>query len=108
MKDNTAKVVTPYGVCFVNCGKYTIVENQNVNIAVRGENIRIEDMNYESGLSAVISDVNFVGNMLRTTLLLSDGSEVVSTKHGITSEYSIGQQVKFTFDPSSAVFVDME
>ena len=31
-----------------------------------------------------------------------------ATKHGITSEYSVGQEVKFTFEPSSAVFVDME
>ena len=108
VNDGVAKVVTSYGVCFVNCGKYTVDADQKVNFAVRGENIRIDTADSETGLSAVVSDVNFVGNMLRTTLKLSDGNEVVATKHGITSEYSVGQEVKFTFEPSSAVFVDME
>ena len=107
IENGVARVVTDYGICHVNCGKYTVASGQKVNFAVRGENIRIESVSAE-GLSAVVSDVNFVGNMLRTSLKLSDNNEVIATKHGITSEYSVGQQVVFSFEPSSAVFVDME
>lgn len=107
-KDGIAKVSTSYGACFVNCGKYDVSVGQNVRFAVRSETVRIESSDYDSGLSAMVSDVNFVGNMLRTTLKLSDGQEIVATKHGIISDYTIGQQVKFLFEPASAVFVDME
>ena len=107
VENGVARVVTDYGICHVNCGKYTVANGQKVNFAVRGENIRIESASAE-GLSAVVSDVNFVGNMLRTSLKLSDNNEVIATKHGITSEYSVGQQVVFSFEPSSAVFVVME
>ncbi|MBR5266190.1 MAG: ABC transporter ATP-binding protein [Clostridia bacterium] len=107
VENGVARVVTDYGVCHVDCGKYSVSNGQKVNFAVRGENIRIEKSSAE-GLSAVVSDVNFVGNMLRTSLMLSDNNEVIATKHGITSEYSVGQQVIFSFEPSAAVFVDME
>lgn len=104
--DKIAQVQTSYGVCYVDCGKYSVKENQKVTIAVRGENIVID--NNSDGLKAVVSDVTFVGNMLRTTLTLSDGIEVITTKHGIISEHSSGENVCFTFAPFDAVFVDME
>lgn len=107
-EDNVAEITTDYGKCKVNCGNYTVAPQQKVNMAVRSENILIHGSDFEGGLSAVVAEVTFVGNMLKTVLKLSNGAEVVSSKHGITADYSAGESVKFTFDPSSAVFVDME
>lgn len=60
------------------------------------------------GLPAVVKEKNFAGGVLQITVSLSDGSELVASRHGINSPLVPGDPVRVTWAPERAVLVDME
>ncbi len=76
--------------------------------------IRSENVNYthtpQSGfsLSAVVSENNYTGGMLRTVLRMHGGREIISVKQGIHADAGIGEGVYLSWEPEHAWFVDTE
>lgn len=99
----------PSGKGFVKKPSSSVSQGKPITIAVRSEQIELSPSAPEgTALSAVIKEVSFSGSMLRITLILSDGEEIIASKHGIESEFSVGQQVYLTWDAKHTVLVDLE
>ncbi|MCI8441910.1 MAG: ABC transporter ATP-binding protein [Provencibacterium sp.] len=81
--------------------------NDRVSFAVRSENLLVaKEPHPHFRLPAVVSENSYVGGMLRLSFTLSDGRTVISSKHGIRTHISLGQQVYLCWEPENAVFVD--
>lgn len=87
-----------------------VKSDQSVTVAVRRENIQLLNQADESvtGLRAVVKEKTFAGGLLQIVVTLEDGSELVSSKHGINSILEPNDHVVVTWDPEHAVIVDME
>lgn len=78
-------------------------------LAVRGERIEIHRTpESEVFIEGDIAEKNFAGGMLRIAVRLSDGSEVVISRHGIDIAYEIGEHVYLEWPAEAAVLVDRE
>jgi spermidine/putrescine transport system ATP-binding protein len=79
----------------------------NETIAVRSENIVLEPYSEHSrGLEGVVTDKRFAGGMLRISARLNlSGAEVVSSRHGIDSPLTPGQNVYVSWDAASEIIV---
>lgn len=78
-----------------------------VTVAVRSENILIRKEPGTMGLSATVKEKSFAGGMLRMTLVLADGKELVASRHGIDTDCEEGENVYCFWEPEQAVLVDM-
>ena len=85
----------------------TIRPGEKVTLAVRSENIRIDE-ECSCGLSAVVTEKNFAGGLLRVVLKLTDGTELVASRYGIDARVQQGQTVSVCFAPEDAVLVDRD
>lgn len=114
---------------------YLPQKGEKVTIAVRSENIRLEEnkenaqestQNYtlentqksahESaekntdnscyGLIAEVVEKTFAGGQLRVVLKTSEGQEIVASRYGIDTNVSVGEKVRCCFLPTDAVLVD--
>ena len=86
-------------------GESPVKEGEAVTLAVRSENIRIEE---ERGLEAEIVEKSFAGGLLRVVLKLSDGTEVIASRYGIDAGVQPGQRLHMSFQPEDAVLVDRQ
>jgi spermidine/putrescine transport system ATP-binding protein len=98
------------GIGAVSTQGVNISVGETITIAVRSEMVDLvtqmpED---EIGFSAVVKEKNFAGGLLRIILSLSDGREMVSSRHGIDSPLIPGDRVFATWKPDKAVLVDLE
>lgn len=117
-------------------GKQHLAAGENVTLAVRSENILLQeaaaigdtgtdngdtvdisvaggisdihDTNSISGLQATVTEKNFAGGQLRVTLKLSDGTQLIASRYGIDASVAEGQTVRCSFLPTDAVLVDRE
>lgn len=117
-------------------GKQHLAAGENVTLAVRSENILLQeaavigntgtdngdtvdisvaggisdihDANSISGLQATVTEKNFAGGQLRVTLKLSDGTQLIASRYGIDASVAEGQTVRCSFLPADAVLVDRE
>ena len=80
---------------------------EKVTLAVRSENIRIDE-ECSCGLSAVVTEKTFAGGLLRVVLKLTDGTELVASRYGIDARVQQGQTVSVCFAPEDAVLVDRD
>jgi spermidine/putrescine transport system ATP-binding protein len=116
------------GIGLVATGDLRISSGQNVTVAVRSEMVDLipcEDPGQDGnetahgpevrsagevkvGLPAVVKEKNFAGGVLQITVSLADGSELVSSRHGINSPLVPGDRVRVTWAPERAVLVDQE
>ena len=85
----------------------TIRPGEKVTLAVRSENIRIDE-ECSCGLSAVVTEKTFAGGLLRVVLKLTDGTELVASRYGIDARVQQGQTVSVCFAPEDAVLVDRD
>ena len=86
-----------------------IEDGMSVTCAVRSEQIEIHDASENvEGFSAVIKEKSFAGGMLRIAMELSDGREIVASRHGINADWQPGEKVTFTWGEASAVIVAPE
>ena len=79
-----------------------------VDISVAGGISDIHDANSISGLQATVTEKNFAGGQLRVTLKLSDGTQLIASRYGIDASVAEGQTVRCSFLPTDAVLVDRE
>ena len=83
----------------------TIRPGEPLTVAVRSENIRIdEECNH--GLQAVVEEKTFAGGLLRVELSLPDGTRLTASRYGIDASVQPGQKVTLCFPPEDAVLVD--
>lgn len=93
------------GRVLVNAGQAQVKPGEAVTIAVRSENIQLDE-DCGCGLEAVVTEKTFAGGQLRMVLRLSDGTELVSSRYGIDASVTVGQKVCWRFDAGNAVLVD--
>lgn len=81
---------------------------QTVTIAVRSEKINLTPKGAGgTGLHAVVTEKSFTGGVLHIIVTLDDGSELVSSRHGIDSPLAAGDSVAVSWVPENAVLVDL-
>lgn len=78
----------------------------SIVLAVRSEVIEFSEEKKENSLFATVSEKSFAGGMLRMVLKLSDGSELVASRHGIDAPYKPGDQIYCCWKPEYAVLVE--
>jgi spermidine/putrescine transport system ATP-binding protein len=85
-------------------------KGQAVTIAVRSERVNLTPCtNGEAhGLLAVVKEKSFSGGVLHIIVSLEDGSELVSSRHGIDSPLAVGDKVTVNWESENAVLVDLE
>lgn len=83
---------------------------QALNMAVRSEKINLIPSTEANpaGIAAVVKEKSFTGGVLHILVSLDDGSELVSSRHGIDSPLAPGDKVTVSWEPESAVLVDLE
>ena len=86
--------------------EYLLQKGEKVTIAVRSENIRVEENNDCDGLNAEVIEKTFAGGQLRVVLKTSEGQEIVASRYGIDTNVSVGEKVRCCFLPTDAVLVD--
>lgn len=91
----------------VSLKNHHLVVGQKATIAIRSENTELLQDN-DRGLKGVITEKSFVGGLLRIVTTLSDGTEIVTSRHGMNSNLSIGDSISIDWQPENAVFVDLE
>ena len=79
-----------------------------VDISVAGGISDIHDTNSIPGLQATVTEKNFAGGQLRVTLKLSDGTQLIASRYGIDASVAEDQTVRCSFLPTDAVLVDRE
>jgi spermidine/putrescine transport system ATP-binding protein len=95
------------------CGDSALVETngeelhpgESVTLAVRSENIRLDEQG-KDGMKALVREKSFAAGQLRVLLVLSDGTELVASRYGIDADVNVGQNVCWNFSPEDAVLVD--
>ena len=96
-------VELPGGIMPVDAAGEEIKEGEEVTLAVRSENIRLDG---GCGLEAEVAEKSFAGGLLRVVLKLSDGTEVIASRYGIDAAVQPGEKVCLSFEPGDAVLVD--
>lgn len=86
---------------------HRVEPGMTVTMAVRSENLLIRKEPGELGLSARVKEKSFAGGLLRMTLALNDGRELVASRHGIDTDCAEGEEVYCFWEPSQAVLVDL-
>lgn len=80
---------------------------ERVTFSVRSENLLVaKEPHPNFRLPATVSENSYVGGMLRLEFTLPNGRTVISSKHGIRTHISLGQEVFLCWEPENAVFVD--
>lgn len=96
-------VELPGGIMPVDAAGEEVKEGEEVTLAVRSENIRLDG---GCGLEAEVAEKSFAGGLLRVVLKLSDGTEVTASRYGIDAAVQPGEKVCLSFEPGDAVLVD--
>ena len=108
------KTEKPEGRESGTAAKRYLTAGENVTLAVRSENILLQESIDISGtdslygLQATVAEKNFAGGQLRVTLKLNDGTELIASRYGIDASMTEGQTVRCSFLPTDAVLVDRE
>jgi spermidine/putrescine transport system ATP-binding protein len=80
-------------------------------IAVRAEYIALTPLEISvanTGLTGTVREKTFAGGLLRVTVELDGGAEIISSRHGIDSPVEKGQRVAVSWDASREVVVTPE
>lgn len=85
----------------------TVKEGEGVTLAVRSENIHLDETGVK-GLPAEVVEKSFAGGMLRVVLKLQDDTEIIASRYGIDAGVQPGQKVGCSFAAEDAVLVDRE
>lgn len=102
-ENGSVLVELPGGIMPVDAAGEKVKEGEEVTLAVRSENIRLDG---GCGLEAEVAEKSFAGGLLRVVLKLSDGTEVIASRYGIDAAVQPGEKVCLSFEPGDAVLVD--
>lgn len=103
--DEELTVAIADDIVYADANNCHLEEGMPVTLAVRSENI-IFDENCEKGLSATVIEKSFAGGLLRIVLKLKDGTEIISSRHGIDATVQPGQRITCWFESKNAIVVD--
>ena len=102
-ENGSVLVELPGGIMPVDAAGEEVKVGEEVTLAVRSENIRLDG---GCGLEAEVAEKSFAGGLLRVVLKLSDGTEVIASRYGIDAAVQPGEKVCLSFEPGDAVLVD--
>lgn len=102
-ENGSVLVELPGGIMPVDAAGEEVKVGEEVTLAVRSENIRLDG---GCGLEAEVAEKSFAGGLLRVVLKLSDGTEVTASRYGIDAAVQPGEKVCLSFEPGDAVLVD--
>lgn len=100
---NVCRAAFPGGEMLINTEGRQLKPGEEITLAVRSENIRLEG---DRGLEAEVAEKSFAGGLLRVVLKLSDGTELTASRYGIDAAVQPGQKLFVSFEPEDAVLVD--
>ncbi len=83
------------------------VIGKEYTVAIRSENVMLDENNSHI-LKGTVAEKSFAGGMLRIQVTLTDGKELVISRHGINIDLKLGDTVALTWNPEHAVPVDLE
>ena len=95
------------GKVLVNAEGEKLSKGEEVTIAVRSENILLDE-ECGCGMEAQVEEKTFAGGQLRMVLSLPGGEKVVASRYGIDANVKVGQKVCWRFESADAVLVDRE
>jgi len=95
------------GKVLVNAEGEELSQGEEVTIAVRSENILLDE-ECGCGMEAQVEEKTFAGGQLRMVLSLPGGEKVVASRYGIDANVKVGQKVCWRFESADAVLVDRE
>ena len=95
------------GKVLVNTEGEKLLEGEEVTLAVRSENILLDE-ECGCGMEAEVEEKTFAGGQLRMVLSLPGGEKVVASRYGIDANVKVGQKVCWRFESADAVLVDRE
>lgn len=105
LTDGSAVIAAADGYVLGNNHKQLLKPGDPVTLAVRSENIKINE-NSDLSLPAVVTEKSFAGGMLRMVLRLNDGRELIASRHGINYDVESGESVSLSWDANWAIPVD--
>jgi spermidine/putrescine transport system ATP-binding protein len=95
------------GCCSVPKRGFDISNGDLAAVAVRSEQIDLSKPgDKKQGLCGTVREKSFAGGMLRIAVVMTDGTELVASRHGIDSEFSAGDKVIVSFEPENGVLVE--
>lgn len=90
----------------------TIATGAGITAAVRSEQVEIIPLSEHSGegtfLKGEVLEKSFAGGMLRVSVRLSGGGEIIVSRHGIDFAIEPGTAVALSWGAQSAVLIDLE
>lgn len=95
------------GKALVDAGGNSFEPGTPVTIAVRSENILIDE-DCGCGLRGIVTEKTFAGGLLRMVIRQPDGRELVSSRYGIDASVEVGQEICFRWESQHGVFVDLD
>ena len=95
------------GKVLVNTEGEKLLKGEEVTLAVRSENILLDE-ECGCGMEAEVEEKTFAGGQLRMVLSLPGGEKVVASRYGIDANVKVGQKVCWRFESADAVLVDRE
>ena len=104
---NQARLSRGGGKLLVNAEGEKLSKGEEVTIAVRSENILLDE-ECGCGMEAQVEEKTFAGGQLRMVLSLPGGEKVVASRYGIDANVKVGQKVCWRFESADAVLVDRE
>ena len=107
IRDGEALIALLGGKALVKT-KEQLQKGEAVTLAVRSENIFFEEEceAERGGIRACVREKSFAGGLLRVTLVLEGGQEIVASRYGIDADVIPGQEIRWNFLPEQAVLVD--
>lgn len=103
--ENQALISLGGGKLFIETKGEKLIPGENVTIAVRSENILLDE-DCGCGMEATVEEKTFSGGQLRMVLRLPDGVKVVASRYGIDANVCVNQKVCWRFQAEDAVLVD--
>jgi len=115
IENNIVYVETSDGIAAVSHKNESLVKGQKVSVSIRSEqvNLQLEESNASilSGAGAIrgiVKEKRFSAGMLRISVALSDGTEFISSRHGIDSHLIPNDKVMISWLPEDSILVDLE
>ena len=106
-KENIVNIKVSGGTVPVFNDGPTVIGGESVTLAVRSENIHLDETGTK-GIPAEVVEKSFAGGMLRVVLKLQDDTEIIASRYGIDAGVQPGQKVSCSFAAEDAVLVDRE
>ena len=106
-KENIVNIKVSGGTVPVFNDGPTVKGGESVTLAVRSENIHLDETGTK-GIPAEVVEKSFAGGMLRVVLKLQDDTEIIASRYGIDAGVQPGQKVSCSFAAEDAVLVDRE